>query len=480
MLKTLASLVDDASQLYRSVPGHQHKSDKKHAHKVAGIDAPGETGVMYVSSRASANGWTAGNEEWANFGQGAPEGRLYCFELVSLGHLPGSSPRPDILNIAELSASIGSDVNEYAPTTGVKELRQAVADLYNETYRKGKESQFTHENVCIVPGGRAGLTRVASVISDVYVSYTLPEYTAYDQLLSSFKRLVPIPTTLHEEDAYHLNVDKLEGMIKEMGLTALMLSNPHNPTGQVIYGEDLAKLVELGRKGTTMILDEFYEQYIYDLGEGAQVSAAEYLKDVDEDNVVLINGLTKCWRLPGWRVAWVVGPKSLIKALGQSGGFLDGGASHLLQVAAIPLLNPSLVHSDRQALQTHFRKKRDHVLTRLRKIGFEVKNAPTSTFYIWLDLRGLPKPLDSGLVFFEEGLREKVIVVPGQFFDLNPSHRRNLSDSPCEHFVRLSFGPPMEELDRGLDGIERLIKRVKQHVEEGTDLHEVIGRDLKQ
>ncbi|GAA6013860.1 hypothetical protein JCM10207_008215 [Rhodosporidiobolus poonsookiae] len=453
------------------VPGHApHNSSRSDsAHQVAGVQAPGETGVIYVSSRAMANGWTAGSEEWANFGQGAPE----------VGHIPHASPRPDVLDIDALSASVGADVNEYAPTTGLKQLREAVAEYYNSEYRVGKESQYTYENVCIVPGGRAGLTRVVSVLGDVYVSYSIPEYTSYDQLLSSFKRLVPIPTTLHAEDGYHLNVDTLERHIREMGLTGVMISNPHNPTGQVIHGAELEKLVALARKGTTMILDEFYEQYVYDLGEGARVSAAEYIENVDEDNVVLINGLTK---LPGWRVAWVVGPKELIKALGQSGGFLDGGASHLLQAAALPLLRPSFVAQERKALQAHFRTKRDHVLARLEKMGFDVngRGRTTSTFYVWLDLSKLPAPLNSGLCFFEEALKEKVIVVPGQFFDLNPSHRRNLLDSPCDHFVRLSFGPPLEELDRGLDGIERLLTRVRKLVEQGADLTEVIARDLKQ
>ena len=50
----------------------------------------------------------------------------------------------------------------------ISDLRQAVANLYNHTYRQGKISQYTHENVCIVPGGRAGLSRVAAVIGDVY------------------------------------------------------------------------------------------------------------------------------------------------------------------------------------------------------------------------------------------------------------------------------------------------------------------------
>jgi hypothetical protein len=42
----------------------------------------------------------------------------------------------------------------------------------------------------------------------------------------------------------------------------------------------------------------------------------------------------------------------------------------------------------------------------------------------------------------------------GIFFDINPSHRRDLFKSPCHHFVRISFGPPMEDLAKGLDGIE--------------------------
>ena len=48
------------------------------------------------------------------------------------------------------------------------ELREAVANLYNQQYRQDKLSQYTYENVCIVPGGRSGLSRVAAVIGDVY------------------------------------------------------------------------------------------------------------------------------------------------------------------------------------------------------------------------------------------------------------------------------------------------------------------------
>ena len=64
--------------------------------------------------------------------------------------------------------------------------------------------------------------------------------------------------------------------------------------------------------------------------------------------------------------------------------------------------------------------------------------------------------------FFEELLKEKCIVIPGIFFDINPAHRRNLFSSPCHHFVRLSFGPPLESLDMGIDAIARVLKRAKK------------------
>ena len=283
-------------------------------------------------------------------------------------------------------------------------------------------------------------------------------------------------------------------------------------------------------------LDEFYSWYQYDPElKGKSVSAAEYIDgkgsfqaiqrklnilihqlDVNKEYaslesavfatetdihllspIILIDGLTKNHRLPGWRVCWVVGPKQLIKALGQSGSYLDGGASHPTQIAAIPLLEPKRVQQDKEALQRCFLEKRNHALKRLEEIGLSVDvppqgrylskcatpsqlivDHPTATFYIWLDLSGLPEPLNSGLTFFEECLKEKTIVVPGVrlldrskrartdgnwqiFFDVNPSHRRNLFHSPCGHYVRLSFGPTMQELDRGLDGIQRLVERAR-------------------
>jgi len=443
----------EAHQIFRQAPGHNAKgllpeTINPEEETVPGIEHPGSTGVIYCSDRAIANGFSYANcHNWANLGQGAPE----------VGPLDGAPPRPTVVQIPE-------DSLEYAPTTGVKALREAVAHLYNDTYRKGKASQYTYENVCIVPGGRAGLSRIAAVVGDVYTSYQIPDYTAYDQVLSAFKRLVPVPTALDPKSKYKLDIEQTKKDIQNQGLAVILASNPRNPTGQVIKGNDLKELVSIGQEGTTVILDEFYSWYIYpEHGQdyGHSISSAQYIDDVNKDSVVIVDGLTKNWRLPGWRICWVIGPKNLVTALSQSGSFLDGGANHPLQLAAIPLLDPAHVKQEKIVLQKHFKAKRDHVLERLHKLHLDVDVPPSSTFYIWLNLKKLPEPFNNGLAFFEELLKEQTIVIPGIFFDINPSHRRNLFNSPCHHFIRISFGPPLEDLDKGLDAIERVLKRAR-------------------
>lgn len=241
-------------------------------------------------------------------------------------------------------------------------------------------------------------------------------------MLSVFKRFVPIPTTLEEAARYHIDSDTIRKEISGRGLGVIVASNPRNPTGQVIQDEELEELVEVAKeRHTTLILDEFYSSYIYDREPGKTVSASQFVEDVNEDPVILIDGLTKNFRMPGWRVCWIVGPKPVISSMESAGSFLEGGANHPLQLAAIPFLDPKKFRNEAKCLQRHFKEKRDFVLNRLKEMGLDVKVPPNATFYIWLDLSHLPEPINIGLNFFEECLKEKVIVVPGIFFDVNVS-----------------------------------------------------------
>ncbi|KUI55339.1 Aspartate aminotransferase [Cytospora mali] len=436
------SATEHSSKIHRQFRA-AHEGHLPHA----GLDpSRSSTGVVWCTERASEFGFLEEPDAWANLGQGAPEVE---------DDIEGCFQRPSHIDVTVAS-------REYAPTAGIKPLREAVAKMYNEHHRQGMDSQYTWENVAIVPGGRAGLIRIAAVLNQAYLGFFIPDYTAYNEMLSLFRNFAAIPVPLDEEDGYHIHPDKIAEEIRR-GTGVILTSNPRNPTGRVVQNPELAEIQDICRGRATFISDEFYSGYNYTSNcDGTTISAAENVVDVDEDDVLIIDGLTKRFRLPGWRVAWILGPKEFIKAIGSCGSYLDGGTNAPFQEAAVPMLEPSLVRAEMTALQKHFRDKRDYVVRRLRAMGFVIKYVPDSTFYLWLNLEGLPGPISDGLNFFQACLEEKVIVVPGIFFDLNPARRRDLFDSPCHHFVRFSYGPKMETLEKGCDGIERVVSKFKK------------------
>ena len=103
------------------------------------------------------------------------------------------------------------------------------------------------------------------------------------------------------------------------------------------------------------------------------LSAARYVKDVDRDPVVILDGFTKNWRYPGWRTTWVVGPRAVIEAVSSTGSFLDGGGSRPLQRAAVPLLHPDHVRAETLAIREAFTRKRRVMLDGLRDLGVRVR-----------------------------------------------------------------------------------------------------------
>jgi N-succinyldiaminopimelate aminotransferase len=207
------------------------------------------------------------------------------------------------------------------------------------------------------------------------------------------------------------------------------------------------------------LLDEFYSHYIWNRRPGAlpMESAARYVEDVNKDPVVIFDGLTKNWRYPGWRVTWTVGPRSIIDAAASAGSFLDGGGSKPLQRAAIPLLQEEHVLAEARAIQSTFRPKRDFLVSRLERLGVRFDRSPEGTFYCWGSLSELPAPLNDGMSFFKAALDHKVIVVPGEFFDVNPGKRRLGRSSRFRSYVRFSFGPSMSSLETALERIEQVV-----------------------
>jgi hypothetical protein len=155
-----------------SVEDHDHKPMMNFPmfHRVQ------KTGVIYATARATSRGFgTDPEEEWSNMGQGAPE----------TGPIPNAPIRNFTITIPDAEL-------EYAPVTGLPELCTKVAQYYNTLYRQNKSSLYTAENVCIVPGGRAGITRimVREFCSFCFLSddAALDHYLFYSFVLHPFLR----------------------------------------------------------------------------------------------------------------------------------------------------------------------------------------------------------------------------------------------------------------------------------------------------
>lgn len=417
------------------------------------------TGVIYVTTEAQKLGFRGSDPTWCNLGQGMPD----CAAL------PEAPPRVESIRFDTLS-------QEYAPVPGTWELREAVADMYNRRFRKGMKSRYSAENVAISGGGRVALTRAAAALGHINLGHFIPDYTAYEELLDIFRLFTSIPITLDMERGYAFTAQELEKEILGRGLSAVLVSNPCNPTGKLIAGEELQDWVRVARRfDCALLFDEFYSHYVWN-DQQPIVTAAQYVEDVEKDPVIIFDGLTKNWRYSGWRIAWTVGPKSVIEAITSSASFLDGGASRPLQNAAVPLLEDAIIDSESRAIRSSFSRKRDLMLRRCEEMGITFERAPEGTFYVFANISGLPKPISNGMDFFRAALQEKVICVPGEFFDVNPGKRRPSHVSRFSRHVRLSFGPNEETVKQGCDRLEKMIRRHMAH--ESKSVLPPAGQDL--
>ncbi len=398
-------------------------------------------GVIWVVHEASKLGFQNGHPDWCNLGQGQPE----------IGAMAGAPPRIS-------SVRLRPEDHAYGPLGGLPELREAVAEHYNRLFRKGRKSRYAAANVCVAQGGRLALSRAFAALDKGRVGHQLPDYTAYEDLFNlHLGRLRSVAIRTRERDGFALTPSDFARAVSQSRLKAFLLSNPCNPTGQVIRGRDLNALVRTAReKRCTLLLDEFYSHFIYDRTD-SPVSAAAYVEDVERDPVVLFDGMTKCFRYPGWRIGWAVGPSAMIESMARTASAMDGGPSRIAQRAALEALEPRRADQETRALRRVFGLKRDLMVSRLTRMGIRFAAEPASTFYAWGCLDRLPAPFQDSMSFFREALKRKVMTVPGEFFDVNPGRRRKGS-SPYRKWMRFSFGPAEANLRMGLDRLEAMLK----------------------
>lgn len=403
-------------------------------------------GVIWTVNEASKLGFYNGHPDWCNVGQGQPE----------VGTIEGAPDRIESLKLQPSDAA-------YGPVGGTLEVREAIADWVNRTYRKGM-SQYTAENVSFACGGRLALTRLYSIFKDgARIAYKNPDYTAYEDYLYPLRHNCElIELRAEEKDGFTVPVERFENFMHDVRPNAFVFSNPCNPTGQVIKDEAMDRYINAARKENCLLgADEFYATFSYNEdGSPAEkaVSALPYVKDINRDPVIVFDGLTKGFRYPGWRAGWAIGPKYLIEMINRAASAVDGGPSTMVQRGVIEELAEGHAEAELLATRKEFAVKRKMMMEGLAELGIHTPaNQPLGTFYLWASIENLPGKLSDADYFFHACLQKKVITVPGHFFDVRPFRVRPTNE-PYRHWVRFSYGPNRQTIKTALGRIAQVIK----------------------
>ena len=221
---------------------------------------------------------------------------------------------------------------------------------------------------------------------------------------------------------------------------AIFVCSPGNPTGWVMTREEQRDLLAFARaRGLALIADEVYARLVF----GANV-APSFLELVEDDEpVFVIGGFSKAWAMTGWRIGWVIGPKSLTRSLATLAGINNTGATVFAQYGALAALTDprgeELVQEMRQRCADGLTIVRD-ALTRTDRIG---PLKVDGTFYAFLQIRG---EHDSHRLACDLVTHAGVGVAPGSAF--GPGN---------EDFIRICFALGKDKMRIAMD---RLLSHV--------------------
>jgi len=323
----------------------------------------------------------------------------------------------------------------YPKAWGHPLLREAIVKYYNDFYK----SKIVAENVMVFHGGRGGIFNVLAFLKkNVEVRIGSIEWPAYMDILAgagiNFKT---VPYT--KENGFHPPNKDYFDRANTIAKTHIMaiISNPQNPTGQTRHGKELEEFIQMAESEKNgILLDEAYEMF-----HSPNVSGIQYIKDIDNSNIFLAGACTKGFQCPGIRIGWIVASKKNIETLQNFSSFGMGGVSHLSQMYAVKLFQPSHVQLARAAIEKHYNWQRDRYGDAFKKMGLTLYTG-SGGFYHWIEL---PEGLTC------DGLNDRLFkrgaaILRGMDADMARPHAKDKHldpkyMSPYMSFFRFSFGP---------------------------------------
>lgn len=363
-------------------------------------------------------------------------------DVVGFGTGEPDFNTPDNINMAGIKA-ICDGKTKYTPAAGIIPLRKAIA----QRLKADCGVDYDYTQIVVASGAKHSVYIALAAITNPGDEIIIPApfWVSYYEMV----RMVggtPVIVEAGEEQNFKITAEQLEAAITDK-TKCLMLNNPSNPTGMIYSKEELSAIAEVCVKHDLYILaDEIYYQLIYD---GIEFTSIASLGEEVKERTLLINGVSKSYAMTGWRVGYCAANKNLAKIMSNFLSHSTGAPSTISQWASVEALTGP--QEGIEAMRLAFLERRDYIVKRINSIpGVSCIN-PNGAFYVMMNIEKLVgKTLGGKLIEndddFAVALLEKalVAVVPCSGFGM-------------KNFVRWSYAASMENIEKGLDRLEKFV-----------------------
>ncbi|MHC4294275.1 MAG: pyridoxal phosphate-dependent aminotransferase [Planctomycetota bacterium] len=345
---------------------------------------------------------------------------------------------------AACEEALAAGDTKYTPRSAAA-LQKTIA----EKLAKENDIHVEPAQVAVTFGGKHALYAAFQVLADPgdKVLIPTPYWTSYPEMvkLASAEPLY-LPAT--REQGFKISPQQILEAPGEAKI--LIVNSPSNPTGVTYTPEELSAIAEaVLEKDLIVFSDEIYEKLIY--GETKFVSFAALDKRLGE-RTLTFNGLSKTFAMTGWRLGWVAGEKSAIAAIRSLMSHQTTNPVSFAQAGALAAYTSPEAADTVEGMRKEFARRGKHMSERLNTIEGVECIEPTGAFYCFPDVSSHygrafgDVKVDDSRSFAAAALDQaKIAIIPGAAF----------GEKRC---IRLSFATSMEQIDKGLDRLEELLK----------------------
>jgi len=316
-----------------------------------------------------------------------PYGTTIFTEMSSLANQYGavnlSQGFPDWDGPEEIRAKAAEAImrgpNQYAPSIGIPEIRRAITD---KTLRFYGVTIDADSEITVTSGATEALCATLLGILEPGDEVILLE-PCYDSY-------APICSLAHATIRYvSLNMSDFSLPRRELAQAfnektkAIIVNNPHNPTGKVFSREELEFIASLCVEHDSYIIgDEVYEYLVYDGRKHITLLALPEIRN----RSFVISSTAKTFSMTGWKIGYVLADPDLSEAVRMSHQFITFSGQSALQEAMALGINFSDQYYE--SFVSDYLRRREWLCGALQDIGFKVF-VPEGTYYVVVDIRSL-------------------------------------------------------------------------------------------